>query len=77
MNITAIVKDKNVYFVHYREGHFFYETDDGFHFSVPIEDVGKATLPAREKAIYFMRWIRRQLQQVKQAAGHDGTAWTV
>lgn len=68
MNITQIVKNKNVHFVHFREGHFLYETDDGFQFPIPLVDVGKATLPAEEKAIYFMRWIRRQMRQAGNAA---------
>lgn len=30
-----------------------------YRFTVPIEDIGGATLNAREKAITMMRWIRK------------------
>lgn len=61
MNITELVKDKKARFVRYREGHFIYQTDDGFQFPVPLTDVGSATLLAEDKALFFMRWIRRHL----------------
>jgi hypothetical protein len=67
MNITELVKNKNAHFVHYREGHFIYETDDGFQFPVPLADVGPATLLAEDKALFFMRWIRHQLETMEQA----------
>ena len=67
MNITELVKNKKAHFVHYREGHFIYETDDGFQFPVPLTDIGTATLLAEDKALFFMRWIRRQLETIEQA----------
>ena len=67
MNITELVKDKRAHFVHYREGHFIYETDDGFQFPVPLADIGTATLLAEDKALFFMRWIRPHLAIVEQA----------
>lgn len=30
-----------------------------YQFPVPIEDIGNATLPVRDKALTFMRWIRK------------------
>ena len=62
MNITDLVKNKTAHFVHYRDGHFIYETEDGFQFPVPLADVGTATLFAEDKAVFFMRWIRRHLE---------------
>jgi hypothetical protein len=67
MNITELVKNKKAHFIHYREGHFIYETEDGFQFPVPLIDIGTATLLAEDKALFFMRWIRRQLEIVEQA----------
>ena len=62
MSITEIVKNKRARFIHYREGNFIYETEDGFQFPVPLSDVGNATLMAEDKALFFMRWIRRHLE---------------
>ncbi len=62
MTITEIIKNKKARFVQYREGHFIYATEDGFQFPVPLEEVGSATLLAEDKALYFMRWIRRHLE---------------
>jgi hypothetical protein len=67
LNITKLVKNKTARLVHYRDGHFIYETEDGFQFPVPLADIGTATLLAEDKALFFMRWIRRQLD-VKEAA---------
>lgn len=63
MNLLEIVKNKKVKFVHFREGNFLYETDDGLQFHVPLEDVKGVTLLAEDKAIYYMRWIRKHLEQ--------------
>ena len=67
MNITALVKNKTARFVHYRDGHFIYETQDGFQFPVPLADIGTATLLAEDKALFFMRWIRRHLEVMEPA----------
>ena len=59
MNIKDMVKDKQVEFVQYREGNFIYRTECGFEFPVPLDDIGNATMLAKDKAIYFMRYIKR------------------
>jgi hypothetical protein len=71
MNLTLkeIVKDNVVRFVEYRKGFLYYsvltigEEDmvDIHLFPVPIEDCGDATFPAEEKAILFMRYIRKAI----------------
>jgi hypothetical protein len=67
MNIKDLVSDnKKVYFVQYREGNFLYKTENGFEFPVPLNDIGNATLLAQDKAIYFMRYIRKHLDFLKQ-----------
>jgi hypothetical protein len=68
MNIKNMVKDKTVKFLYYRDGEFIYETECGFQFPVPLNDLGKATLNASDKAIYFMRWIRKQLEVLNEAS---------
>lgn len=72
MTTTEIVKNsKTTHFVLYREGHLHYKTDNGFDFTVPLEDVGKASMLAEDKTIYFMRWIRKQVE-ARSASEHDG-----
>jgi hypothetical protein len=67
MNITELVRNKQARFVHFREGNFIYQTEDGFQFPVPLTDIGTATLLAEDKAIFFMRWIRRHLEVMEPA----------
>jgi hypothetical protein len=63
MNIKEMVgKNKTVKFVRYREGEFIYVTECGFEFPVPIADIGTATLLAQDKAILFLRYIRKHVE---------------
>lgn len=67
MNIKDMVSgDKKVKFVRYREGEFIYTTECGFEFTVPLSDLGKATLLAEDKALLFLRYIRKQVELNKQ-----------
>ena len=68
MNIKDIVKDNHVRFVRYRQGVMYYcvavpGVSDEHMFPVPVSDVGDATLEAQEKAIMFMRYIRKALEE--------------
>ena len=49
-------------------GQLGYETECGFRFPVPIEDAGTATFLAEDRAILFMRYIRKQMEVVKDAS---------
>ena len=62
MTLKEIVKGKTAKFKFYRDGELWYETDDGFDFPIPISDTGTGIFKAEEKAIQFMRWIRKQLE---------------
>lgn len=55
----------NVNFSFYRAGYLWYKTDSGLEFCVPVSeaDDNSATFMAQDKAIYYMRWIRRYLEQ--------------
>jgi hypothetical protein len=77
MNIREIVQDNVVRFVKYRQGYMYYrvrvpgENLDRT-FPVPVSDIGTATLPATEKALEFMRYIRKAIEEgtfVKQQEG--------
>lgn len=61
LTITEMVKDQVVQFNYYRDGELWYTTFDGFLFPVPVADAGGATFKAEDKAIYFMRYIRKQV----------------
>lgn len=54
-----------VNFSFYRAGYLWYKTDAGLEFCVPVEeaDENSATFMSQDKAIYYMRWIRRFLEQ--------------
>jgi hypothetical protein len=56
-----------VHFQFYRAGHFFYAVEDFYsselyEFPVPMDDIGNATLNRTDKAITFMRWIRKAIE---------------
>ncbi len=65
MNIVDIVKDNTVHFVRYRQGVAYYgvnvPSEGEFMFPVPLADIGDATLELEDKAILFMRYIRRAM----------------
>jgi hypothetical protein len=57
-----VTGNKVARFTHFRHNQLWYETENGFRFAVPIEDIGDATFVAEEKAILMMRYIRKQLE---------------
>lgn len=60
INIKDNVTDgKMVTFKHYFDGALWYSTESGDVFPVPIEDIGTATFNATDKAILFMRYMRK------------------
>lgn len=65
MKLIDMVKDKKVFFNFYRAGELWYKTEDGFDFPVPILDIGDATFLAEDKAILFMRYIRKHLESIE------------
>lgn len=50
----------NVTFSHYRKGNLHYICENGFEFRVPIDDTGDAAFLDKDKAMLFMRWIRKE-----------------
>ena len=49
----------------YRKGKLYYITSDGFRFTVDVEDCGDAEFLPEDKAMMFMRYIRKQLENNK------------
>lgn len=61
MKLIELVKDQQVHFQYYRDNELWYKTDNGFLFPVPIskKEIGTATFSRDDKAILFMRYIRK------------------
>lgn len=53
-----------VQFLFYRSGTLFYRCENGFVFEVPITDTNDAVFKDVDKGIFFMRWIRKALDQL-------------
>ena len=63
-----MVKDgKKVHFAYYHDKNLWYKTECGFNFPVPIDDVGTAIFLDEDKAMLFMRYIRKHLALVDEA----------
>jgi len=66
--LIDLVKNQQVHFQYYRDKDLWYKTDSGFLFPVPISDAGTATFLREDKAILFMRYIRRYKEEVNKEA---------
>lgn len=73
MSIKDIVKDKTVSFVRYsgKSKTLLYITECGMEFPVPISDTGDGVFKAKDKAILYMRYIRKQLELIDEALAND------
>ena len=66
-NIKDIIKDNKVYFLYAREGKLYYGINyNGKIYQFPVlfsdsNEVGNATFMKEDKAIYFMRYIRKAI----------------
>jgi hypothetical protein len=56
---------RRVRFVRANAGNLWYVTELGFEFPVPFEDMGNATFLAEDKAMLFMRYIRKHSQAIE------------
>lgn len=66
-SIKDMVKDgKTVSFEYYRSGNLWYKTECGFIFPVPTSDIGDATFRNEDKAMLFMRYIRKYRQAIQR-----------
>lgn len=79
VSIKDLVKgDNTVKFDSYRQGFFYYNVGlkeyhninsdvfvetAKFQFPIPMDDIGTATLLREDKAITFMRWIRKAIDE--------------
>lgn len=68
-NIKDMVKDgKQVNFVRFRKGELIYATECGFEFPVPVNDTGDGVFKATDKAMMFMRYIRKHINNISAEA---------
>jgi hypothetical protein len=67
-----IVNNQKVRFSFYRDGQLWYETECGFRFPVPISDAGTATFLVEDRAMLFMRYIRKQISALEIARQSSG-----
>lgn len=67
MNLKEQVQGK-VTFQFYKQGNLYYKTDLGLVFPVPVEDIGEATFLNEDKALLFMRYIRKHIDAIKSGA---------
>lgn len=66
MNIKDMISNnKKVYFTKYQKGELWYKTECGFEFPVSISDTGDGAFQSEDKASFFIRWIRKQIQLVE------------
>lgn len=64
MRIKELIQNNTVQFDSFRQGFFYYNIQyngNTYQFTVPLEDIGTATMLATDKAIAFMRWIRKSM----------------
>ena len=62
-----VVNNQKVTFRFYRDGQLWYATECGFEFPVPISEAGTATFFAEDRAILFMRYIRKYMEFLKKS----------
>jgi len=61
-----MVKDgKKVVFKRVVDGNLIYETECGFEFPVPVEDTGDGKFLSEDKAMFLMRYIRKEIDRIK------------
>lgn len=70
-----VSNNKRVKFVRYQKGELWYSTECGFEFPVSISDTGDAAFASEDKALLFMRWIKKHLDSIiaakNQQLGHN------
>jgi hypothetical protein len=68
-----VENNQKVRFRFYRDGQLWYATECGFEFPVPIAEAGTATFLAEDRAILFMRYIRRYMEFPKKSMDQEGS----
>jgi hypothetical protein len=64
--LLDLVKNQSVHFQYYRDKELWYKTDNNFLFPVPIDEAGTATFLNQDKAILYMRYIRKYKEELEK-----------
>jgi len=64
---SMVENNKKVFFKYYRDGELWYATECNFLFPVPTNDVGNGTFLNEDRAVLFMRWLRKYIEASKAA----------
>jgi hypothetical protein len=70
--LSELVVGRTAEFQYYRGEKFYYETDDGFLFTIPLSDLAEDILPAKEQALYFLKWIKRCADMIEASRVNSG-----
>jgi hypothetical protein len=62
-----VANGRKVRFTQYKNGELWYVTECGFTFPVPIADTTNAAFLAEDKALLFMRYIRKHQDMLEKA----------
>ena len=65
----AVTDNRVVRFVHYHNSELWYVTEFDEAFPVPISDLGSATAVSEEKALLFMRYMRKWNTRLEEQNG--------
>jgi hypothetical protein len=72
-NLGDLVKDnQRVRIAWYRDGEIWYRHESGFEFPIKGDDLKGAVFKAEDKAILFMRWIRKHLEYLQKSMEEAG-----
>lgn len=73
--IDLVTGDQKVRFTHYVGGKLWYEHENtGFQFPVEIVDAGNGVFFVDDKALFFMRWMRKHIAFLEAAKAEDAVA---
>ena len=61
-----VANGKKVQFQFYQNKELWYVTETGFEFPVPIDDTGNGMFLKEDKAIIFMRYIRKHIESIEK-----------
>jgi hypothetical protein len=74
-DIKDLVREgKRVAFVRYQNGELWYRHQDGFEFPVSITDTGDGVFLVEDRALVFMRWLRKHIAFLQGSLMEGATA---
>lgn len=69
-----VANGRRVAFVRYQSNQLWYVCEGGFEFPVPVDDTGDGVFLREDKALVFMRWIRKHVQFLRDATSAQNFA---